>query len=99
MRHLGAVQAQDVPSALLAFRTRSATLTRAGVAAARHAREIVRTWAPRGTLHFIHVDDLPWLHALTSRLTNTLRRLAQEGVTGDDLLPSTTSHHRPPHPS
>ncbi|MEV4805158.1 crosslink repair DNA glycosylase YcaQ family protein [Nonomuraea sp. NPDC049421] len=86
VRHLGAVQAQDVPSALLAFRARSATLTRADVEAAWHAREIVRTWGSRGTLHFVHVDDLPRLHALTSRPTNTLRRLAQEGVTGDDLL-------------
>jgi hypothetical protein len=57
------------------------------VEAAWQAREIVRTWGPRGTLHFMHVDDLPWLHALTRRDTGTLRRLAQEGVTGDDLLP------------
>jgi hypothetical protein len=87
VRRLAAMQAQDIPSAYLAFRARSATLTRADVESAWQAREIVRTWGPRGTLHFTHVDDLPWLHALTRRDTGTLRRLAQEGVTGDDLLP------------
>ncbi|MEV0233036.1 winged helix DNA-binding domain-containing protein [Nonomuraea sp. NPDC050786] len=86
VRRLGAMQAQDVPAALLAFRARSATLTRQDVETAWHGeREIVRTWGPRGTLHFVHADDLPWLHTLTRRATNTLRRLREEGVTGDDL--------------
>ncbi|WP_197094162.1 winged helix DNA-binding domain-containing protein [Nonomuraea sp. SBT364] len=87
VRHLLAVQAQDIVSALLAFRARSATLTRADVEAAWQSREIVRTWGPRGTLHFVHADDLAWVHALTRSDTGALRRLAQEGVTGDDLLP------------
>ncbi|MER6948666.1 winged helix DNA-binding domain-containing protein [Nonomuraea sp. NPDC000554] len=87
VRHLLALQAQDVPAAHLAFRARSATLTVSDVEAAWRGREIVRTWGPRGTLHFVHVDDLPWMHALTRRETSTLRRLRQEGVTGDDLLP------------
>ncbi|MEU8357866.1 winged helix DNA-binding domain-containing protein [Nonomuraea sp. NPDC048882] len=86
VRHLTAVQAQDMPSAQLAFRARSATLTRADVEAAVQTREIVRTWGPRGTLHLVHADDLPWIHALTSSATNATRRLAEEGVTGDDLL-------------
>ncbi|WP_336205542.1 winged helix DNA-binding domain-containing protein [Nonomuraea sp. LPB2021202275-12-8] len=87
VRHLLAMQAQDITSAYLAFRARSPTLTRADVEAAWQGREIVRTWGPRGTLHFVHVDDLPWVHALTRRDTGSARRLAQEGVTGDDLLP------------
>ncbi|WP_171075137.1 winged helix DNA-binding domain-containing protein [Nonomuraea basaltis] len=87
VRRLTAMQAQDVPSALLAFRARSATLTTADIDAAWQAREIVRTWGPRGTLHFLHADDLPWIHALIRQNTSTLRRLAEEGVTGDDLLP------------
>ncbi|HEX4813135.1 MAG TPA: crosslink repair DNA glycosylase YcaQ family protein, partial [Nonomuraea sp.] len=53
VRRLAAVQAQDVPSARLAFRARSAALTAADVEAAWRAREIVRTWGPRGTLHFV----------------------------------------------
>ncbi|NUR83736.1 MAG: winged helix DNA-binding domain-containing protein [Nonomuraea sp.] len=85
VRHLTALQAQDVPSALLAFRARSATLTTADVEAAWESREIVRTWGPRGTLHFMHAADLPWIHALTSSDVNAVRRLRQEGVTGDDL--------------
>ncbi|MGN9842409.1 winged helix DNA-binding domain-containing protein [Nonomuraea sp. H19] len=87
VRRLAAMQAQDVPAAYLAFRARSATLTPADIDTAWHSREIVRTWGPRGTLHFVHADDLPWIHALTRRDTNILRRLAEEGVTGDDLLP------------
>ncbi|NRQ39307.1 winged helix DNA-binding domain-containing protein [Nonomuraea sp. NN258] len=87
VRWLGAVQAQDIPAAYLAFRARSSTLTMADVDAAWQEPEIVRTWGPRGTLHFVHRDDLPWMHALTRRDTGTLRRLAEEGVTGDDLLP------------
>ncbi|MGP3912400.1 winged helix DNA-binding domain-containing protein [Nonomuraea sp. 10N515B] len=86
VRRLGAVQAQDVPAALLAFRARSATLSPADVEAAWHGREIVRTWGPRGTLHFAHIDDLPWVHALTRRDTHILRRLREEGVTADDPL-------------
>ncbi|WP_170223352.1 winged helix DNA-binding domain-containing protein [Nonomuraea turkmeniaca] len=86
VHRLGAMQAQDVPAALLAFRARSATLTPADVEAAWHAREIVRTWGPRGTLHFTHAGDLPWIHALTRRDTNILRRLREEGVTAGDPL-------------
>ncbi len=85
VRHLLAVQAQDLAAAPLAFRARSATVTLGDVEAAVQAREIVRTWGPRGTLHYVHRDDLPWLLALTARRTGTLRRLAEEGVTGDDL--------------
>ncbi|MEV0198518.1 winged helix DNA-binding domain-containing protein [Nonomuraea sp. NPDC050691] len=86
VRRLLAVQAQDITSAYLAFRARSASLRLADVEAAWRDREIVRAWGPRGTLHFVHADDLPWLHALTRRDTTALRRLGQEGVTGDDLL-------------
>lgn len=84
--HLLAVQAQDVTAARLAFRARSETLTVAEIDAAWHAGEMVRTWGPRGTLHFMHADDLPWLLSLTARLVNPHRRLEQEGVHGDDLL-------------
>ncbi|MFI6480707.1 winged helix DNA-binding domain-containing protein [Nonomuraea sp. NPDC050663] len=88
VRHLLAVQAQDLPSAHLAFRARSATVTVADVDRAVERREIVRAWGPRGTLHYIHRDDLPWLLSLTTtRRASTMRRLGQEGVTGDDLLP------------
>ncbi|WP_101784757.1 winged helix DNA-binding domain-containing protein [Nonomuraea indica] len=85
VRHLAAVQAQDVTAACLGLRARSATLTLGQVEAAWEGREIVRTWGFRGTLHFTHVDDLPWVHALTRNDTSARRRLAEEGVTGDDL--------------
>lgn len=86
VRHLLAVQAQDLTSAHLAFRARSATLTVAEIEAAQASGEIVRTWGPRGTLHLMAVEDLPWLLSLTARRTGTLRRLAEEGVTAADPL-------------
>ncbi|TKK78739.1 winged helix DNA-binding domain-containing protein [Herbidospora galbida] len=86
VRALLAVQAQDAKAAALALRARGAGFTRADVEAALQAGEIVRAWGPRGTLHLIAADDLPWLLSLTRPSTSTIaRRLAQLGVTGDDL--------------
>lgn len=85
-----AVQAQDTGAAPLALRARSPRLTAAAVRTAREDRSVVRVWGPRGTLHLIANDDLDWLVPLLApaRPTGTLRRLAQEGVTGqpDDLV-------------
>ena len=61
---LGAVQAQDFAGSLwgIALRTTNASL--AEVEAAITAREIVRTWPMRGTLHFVDARDLRWLVGL-----------------------------------
>ncbi len=86
VRELLAVQAQDSRAAALALRARGAGFTRHDVQEAIERREIVRAWGPRGTLHLIRTDDLPWLLSLTRSSTATIaRRLAQLGVTGDDL--------------
>lgn len=61
VRHLVAVQAQDARSARLALRARIAGL-RAPDADGRD--DLVVSWLLRGTLHLVHRDDLPWLHAL-----------------------------------
>jgi hypothetical protein len=56
------VQAQDQPAAALAVRARSAGLTSRDVDAARsQERSIVRTWAMRGTLHWLAAEDVRWL--------------------------------------
>ena len=45
-------------------------------------RTVVISWLCRGTLHLVHRDDYPWLHALTapSQRTPLMRRLAELGV-------------------
>ena len=81
VRHLLAVQAQEVSAFPLAFRVRSNGLCAADVAAARERREIIRCWGPRGTLHLIAVDDLPWLCPLVvSSPSGSRRRLRQLGA-------------------
>ena len=65
VRSLVAVQAQEVPAAAWAIGLRSRTLTAAEVEFARLLeRSFVRTWALRGTLHFVAVEDYAWLMAL-----------------------------------
>jgi hypothetical protein len=82
VRHLVAVQAQDLVGARLAVRARSTGLTAADVDAALERRELVVTWLNRGTLHLVTAADYRWLHPLTAPRTTTgvTRRLRQEGV-------------------
>ncbi|WP_051760419.1 winged helix DNA-binding domain-containing protein [Herbidospora cretacea] len=86
VRDLLAVQAQDSKAAALALRARGTGFTRQDVEQAIRAREITRAWGPRGTLHLISTDDLPWLLSLARPSTAAIaRRLTQLGVTGGDL--------------
>jgi hypothetical protein len=82
VRHLLAVQAQDLVGARLALRARSRGLTAADVDDALARRELVVTWLNRGTLHLVTAEDYRWLHPLTAprMLTSVTRRLRQEGV-------------------
>jgi hypothetical protein len=64
VRHLGAVQAQDYPSALWALGLRLPELGEAQVEAAVAAGEIVRTWPLRRTLHLVPAEDVRWMLAL-----------------------------------
>jgi hypothetical protein len=79
-----AIQAQDIGATPLALRARARDLTLADVRAAREDRSVVRAWGPRCTLHLVTAADLPWLTALhvPQAVTGSMRRLAQEGVTG-----------------
>jgi Winged helix DNA-binding domain len=82
VRHLLAVQAQDLWAARLALRARAAGLRFDDVDTALEARELVVSWLGRGTLHLVAAEDYPWLLALTApgRLAHNRRRLGQEGV-------------------
>ncbi len=77
-----AVQAQDPQGARLAVRARTQGMHASDIDRALDDRELVITWANRGTLHLIRSEDYPWLHALTTPqiATGNASRLRQEGV-------------------
>jgi Winged helix DNA-binding domain len=83
VRDVCGVQAQDTAAAALAVRVRSTGLTLAGVEHALiEARSIVRTWAMRGTLHWLAAEDVGWLLALLgpSMQAGNRRRRLQLGL-------------------
>jgi hypothetical protein len=61
VRRLTAVQAQDLPGALTSVALRTTQRSRAQVAAALDAGEVVRTWPMRGTLHLVAAEDASWM--------------------------------------
>jgi hypothetical protein len=66
VRHLGAVQAQDLPGALASVALRTGDGTGAAVGAALAGGEVVRSWPMRGTLHLVPAHDLGWMLSLTT---------------------------------
>ena len=83
-----AVQGQDPRGARLAIRARTRGLTAADVdRALSEERSLLIAWLNRGTLHLVRSEDYPLLQALTTPplLTSAKRRLAQEGLSADDV--------------
>ncbi|NLX08434.1 MAG: winged helix DNA-binding domain-containing protein [Chloroflexi bacterium] len=83
IRQIGALQAQELPSATLAIRARTHGLTVEDVRQAREVeRSMVLTWAMRGTLHLIPAEDVGWLLALYGPRTirSSERRYRQLGL-------------------
>ncbi len=74
VRHLLAVQAQDVRNLPKALAARGGEL-RDG---------LIVTWLMRKTLHLVDIDDLEWLHPLFAPRMGGERRLRQLGVTDPD---------------
>ncbi len=64
VRWMGAMQAQDYAQSVwgIGCRTQSATLS--DVQQAIADKQIVRTWAMRGTLHFVPPGDVRWMQKL-----------------------------------
>ncbi|TFC96825.1 MULTISPECIES: winged helix DNA-binding domain-containing protein [Cryobacterium] len=79
VRHLLAVQAQDLPQAVWALGLRSGD-TRAAVEAALENGDVVRSWSMRGTLHFLDPHDLRWMLRISGP-----RMLAQFGTRRHEL--------------
>ncbi len=73
---LGAVQAQNYAGAKWSVGLRLPGSTDAGVEQAIADRTFVRTWALRGTLHFVAASDIHWLLALVAPrvIANNARR-------------------------
>ncbi len=76
---LGGMQAQDYPGAKWSIGLRLPQATDAAVERAISERRIIRTWAMRGTLHFVAAADVRWMLALTSpkNLAGAARRRQQ----------------------
>ena len=61
---MGLIQAQDYLGALWAVGLRLQSAGEADIEHALAARQLVRTWPARGTLHFVAAADLRWVLAL-----------------------------------
>ncbi len=72
---IGAMQAQDYQAALWAIGLRcNEGMTKKDIENRIEARQIVRTWLMRGTLHFAHASDIRWLLKLFGpRLLSTAK--------------------------
>ena len=66
VRWMLAMQAQDLPGAKWSVGIRGPGMTQAAVDVACNAREIVRSWPMRGTLHLVPAEDLGWMLELTA---------------------------------
>jgi hypothetical protein len=88
VRSVVGVQAQDVRAARLAVRVRTAGLERSDVDSAVAAREVIRTWAMRGTLHMLAAEDAGWVVGLlgpyfAKRLAGRRRQLGLDEGTAE----------------
>jgi hypothetical protein len=84
---LGAVQAQDYTNALWAIGLRLPDATETSVELAVSERKIIRTWAMRGTLHFIAAEDIRWTLDLLGpgAIASSARRFQQLEL-GEDVF-------------
>jgi hypothetical protein len=82
-----AVQAQDLPGAKWSLGLRTTGGTEAAVDASLGAREVVRSWPLRGTLHLVAADDIAWLLALTGsrQVDRAAPRRRALGITDADI--------------
>lgn len=89
---MGVVQAQDYPGAKWSIGLRLSNKTDKYIEKALKSKQIVRTWANRGTLHFVHAEDIKWLLNLLSQrfIKVNARRYRELGLDDKILLRSET---------
>jgi hypothetical protein len=86
VRHVVGVQAQEPRAGALSIRARTEGLTAADVSRALEEEcSIVRTWAMRGTIHFVAAEDVRWLRDVFAPLSlpRQHRALDAAGVPAD----------------
>jgi hypothetical protein len=83
---LGAIQAQDLASAMWSLGVRSPGSTESDITAAIEAGRILRTWPMRGTIHVVPSADAAWMLDVTGAraLDASLRRREQLGLSPVD---------------
>jgi len=86
VRHLGAVQAQELAMARWSLGQRSADADDAVVQAALDAGAVLRTHALRPTWHFVAPGDLRWIQALTGPRVRRLSAYYERQAGIDDEL-------------
>ncbi len=87
VRDVVGIQAQLTPAMMLALRARVSGLTISDIETAiADDRSLVRSWAMRGTLHLLAVDDVRWIVGLLGPIFSAKdkRRRLQLGI-DDDL--------------
>lgn len=91
VRHLTAMQGQDLPGVLWSIGLRTPGATEADVRSAFDRRELVRSWPMRGTLHVSTPDDLRLILPLSRhRLETTFAtRHRQLGIDSHDVTTAT----------
>ncbi len=90
---LGAIQAQDLASAMWSLGVRSQGATEASIASVFEDGQILRTWPMRGTIHAVPSVDARWMLETTGAraLDASTRRREQLGLTVADVERATTS--------
>ncbi len=86
VRHMLAMQAQDYAGGLWSIGLRTNGAAKSNVEQAIRDHKIIRTWPMRGTLHFVHADDVHWLlDLLAPRATAVAknRRVTMLGLTDE----------------
>lgn len=83
VERLGALQAQDLPGALVSIALRIEGHSHAAVVDAFADGRLVRSWPMRGTLHVVAATDLGWILSLTGSrmLATSATRRTQVGIT------------------
>ncbi|NYD77024.1 winged helix DNA-binding domain-containing protein [Arthrobacter cupressi] len=87
VRHMTAMQAQDLASALWAVGQRVPGSKASDVRAALDSGVVVRSWPFRGTLHLVPAKDLRWMLEITSaRMVRTMAGRHRElSITAEDV--------------
>jgi hypothetical protein len=90
IRSLCGVNAQSTPAMMLSLRARIEGLEAADVTRAIEQKQVVRTWAMRGTMHLLDRDDLGWMVSLLGPaiIPGSRRRRMELGLTDEVLAKS-----------